>query len=91
MQTLRDLEPGELLDPHHVVGIVRLGHQRAERGDVDLDALVIGGAVVGAAVTEVVLAVLAGEPVARALVGREQRRCRTQLGDHVRDRGALGH
>lgn len=46
---------------------------------------------VGADVAEVVLTLLAAQPVARLVLGREDRRGRAELGDHVGDRAALGH
>src|ERR687885_796641 len=49
---------GDLLDRHDVVGVVGLGDQRAELGQVDLDAVVVFAAVVGADLREVVLALL---------------------------------
>src|SRR5919205_561175 len=87
---LGDRRPRHLLDRHDVVGVVRLGHQRPELAEVDLHAVVVLGAVVGPDVREVVLALLAAQPVSRLLVGREDRRGRAELGDHVRDRPALG-
>ena len=65
---LRDRRAGDLLDRHDVVGVVGLCDQRAELAEVDLDPLVIAGAVVGRELREVVLALLAGEPVARLLI-----------------------
>ena len=59
MHTCAISRAGDLLDRHHVVGVVRLGHQRPELAEVDLDAIVVLGAVLGADVDEVVLAVLA--------------------------------
>src|SRR5919199_1706168 len=87
---LRDRRAGDLLDRHDVVGVVRLGDERPELVQVDLDAVVVRGAVVRADVGEVVLALLDAQPLARLVVGREDGRRRAELGDHVRDRPALG-
>ena len=80
----------DLLDAEDVVRVVRLGDERAERGDVDLDPLVVLAAVVGTEVARVVLAPLPAQPVARPLVGREHWGGRAEFGDQVRDRAALG-
>ena len=75
----------DLLDRHHVGRALRLGHEGAELVQVDLDPIVVLGAVVGP-----VLPLLPAQPVTCLLVRREDRRCGAQLGDHVRDRAALG-
>ena len=88
---LRQLGARDLLDRHHVAGALRLRHQRAELAQVDLDPVVVLAALLRADVGEVLLALLAAEPVARRVVRREDRRGCAELGDHVRDRAALGH
>ena len=87
---LGDLGARDLLDRDDVAGRVRLGDERAELAQVDLLAVVVLGVVVGAHLLEVVLALLALQPLARLVVGREDGRGGAQLGDHVRDRPALG-
>ena len=53
---LGDRRPRDLLDRHHVVGVLRLGDQRPQLGEVDLDPVVVVGALAGRDVREVVLA-----------------------------------
>ena len=87
---LGQLGAGDLLHRHDVVGVVGLGDQRPQLGQIDLHPLVVGGPVVGRQVLPVALALLDAQPLARVLVGREHGRCGSQLGDHVGDRPALG-
>src|SRR4051812_15858822 len=53
---LGDLEPGHLLDGHDVVRVVGLGDERAERREVDLHALVVLAADLGADLAQIGLA-----------------------------------
>ena len=70
---LGELGPGHLLHRHHIVGVVGLGHQRAQLVQVDLHPLVVvRGAILDLDLLEVVLALLRAQPLPRALVGREQ-------------------
>ena len=87
---LRDLGARELGDRDDVAGRRRLRDERLERAEVDLLGLVVRGAVVGGDRGEVVLAALAGEPLAHALVAGEDRGRPAGLDDHVADRAPLG-
>src|ERR671925_1948161 len=65
---------GELVDRDDVVGAVRLGDQRDQRGQVDLGLLVVAGAGVRPKLDELVLALLTTQEASGLLVGREDRR-----------------
>ncbi len=81
---------GDIGDRDDVAGRLRHGDQRLQRGEVDLFALVVAGAVLGAQLGPLVSALLRGQPLAHPLVAWEDRPGRARLDDHVADRGAFG-
>ena len=90
MQTWLSVGAGDFLDRHDVAGRRRLRHERDELGEVDVLLLVEIAGVAGRELHELVRALLLGHPPVRLVVGWEHRAGRSELGDHVRDRPALG-
>src|SRR5213078_1905116 len=80
----------ELVHRHDVPRRGRLGNERDELGEVDVLLLVEVTRVAGLERDEVIFSLLLGEPTSSLLVGRKDRAGRAELGDHVRDRPALG-
>src|SRR5439155_8359322 len=68
----------------------RLGNERNERSKIDLLLVVEIPCDAGGQLQVLIHAALFLEPGPRLLVGGEDRARRTELGDHVRDRPALG-
>ena len=89
-----DLLDGQLLHRFelvHVVGQVGARHEGLESGQVELDALVVDGVLVGQQLDELVRTVLRLHEAANLLVGREDRRGGAHLGTHVGNAAALGN
>ena len=82
--------PGQLLHRDDVARARRFRDERDERRQVDLLLLVEVAGRAGGQFGEVVPAALFLEPRPRLLVGRKDGAGRAELGDHVRDRPALG-
>ena len=70
---------------------MRQSDQRFERRKVDIIALIVDRARIGSECAEHIFAPFAAQKFARHLVARKDRRRRTKLCAHVRDRRALGH
>ncbi len=81
----------ELLDGLDVVGRVGTSRQRLQRGEVDLDHLIIHCVVVRAQLAVILFSVLCLQKGSGGFVGREHRGGGAQLGAHVGDGRSFGH
>ena len=81
----------ELLDGLDVVGRVGTSRQRLQRGEVDLDHLIIHSVVVRAQLAVILFSVLRLQKGSGGFVGREHRGGGAQLGAHVGDGRSFGH
>ena len=81
----------ELRDRRNGVGRVGTGGEGLERGKIDLDYLVVHGALVGCERDEIFGTAHRGEKRFRRVVGRKYAAGRAELGAHIRDGRALGN
>ena len=88
---LRELRPDELVNGNDVSRARRLRDQRNQRSEIDALGLVeVVLRVAGLEGDELLTPLLFVEPAACLVVGRKHGAGRAELGDHVRDRPALG-